>query len=1043
MKKLVTALMIVLPLVFLIALFTVTSVTRITAQIPATGIVISNKGENGVFVLDIADYDSPLFEEDLDIQVMPLVASNREYTLSVTDAESGEASDIVELTEDGSFALNDVGLAKLTYTSKDGGYQDSVIFNVSSSGVLAMNMPTVTDSLGNAMTVQEGENTDYVVTVENGAYKIGANCYPSTVTTAQPRYTARNKDAIDVNEVSGNVQTRFSGNHIVEISVEDARGDLITKTLEMRVQKESGETTINGKPLTAGMKFASPLNSKSITLYVDSNTELLEGEINVRGTNVDTCDVRKLDDVSNTAYEIVITFTEEFANVGDTASYIIDLGGIETRVSVECSDYQFEIHSALHVEKNNDVLMFNNIETNLSISATPINSGITYEWKVDDAFKDMIQIASQDGQYCKVKANTFGRAQVIVVCHFENGGYSEVTKNIVITQNYSTLMFNEIARSYGLGLLAIANGKYDESLNVLNSDYKSEFDARIGKDKATSLNDIEFLSSNDAIATVKAQDGNVYFDIKANGKVTITAKSVYATELKLQPASLTFNAVNGVKVEDYKQLMKASKDGRKIVLANDIYLGEKLFNKNDDGPRSLIYSEEETRAKLLKYTTELKTTADWTYYENMGYGQPSVRYCYEFTNDIYGNGHILNGEYLTNTLDGTDTPNEWGVFRGPLDFVAANINGPKLASVKAQDNIVFLTRTDDITIDNIVLKGCDDESIYDTTNDNKKVLNLSLLNNMGTTLELMSNAKITNSRVMNGRTVVRAFGRDGINRNSGVNVSAEKIYVEIDNCILQNAREFILKIGTNRAVVGTSSNLEPTFANASGQPYTNSNSPLCDEYINDDYFVNNYVLTDVILKDSVLRTSGLFTVGMESHFAGPMLNGDSNIKLIPGWENLAATSYPAILHLVGNVKLADWKELEKVDSSTLIEVNSDTASLAFLSLNVNQMLQEVQSTGAEEYKNIIDEIDKTKYVHGGIAFYGGGRNYSILDTSQYTFEKMNQYNVNIGILSNSENKIIAEQGNMLPAAAGSQDFRFVMFDASSEYNYTAQQNEMK
>lgn len=1039
MKKLVTALMIVLPLVFLIALFTVTNVTRITAQIPATGIVISNKGENGVFVLDIADYESPLFEDDLDIQVMPLVASNRDYTLSVTDVESGEASNIVELKEDGSFALNDVGLAKLTYTSKDGGYQDSVIFNVSSSGVLKMNAPTVTDSLGNALTVEEGNDTDYVVTLENGAYKIGANCYPATVTTAQPRYVARNNDAIDVNEVSGNVQTRFSGNHVVEISVEDARGDIITKTLEMRVQKNSGETMVNGKPLTAGMKFVTPLHSKSLTLYIDADRQLTTDEFDVSGTNYDSCEVRKLDDVSSTAYEIVITFENEFEQLNDLASFKLTMGGTETRFSVECSDYQFEIHSALHVEDTKDILMLNGIETNFSISSSPINSGITYEWQVDDAFKDIIQITQENGQYCKIKSNMLGRAQVTVVCHFENGGYTTITKNVVVTQNYSTLMFNEVAHSYGLGLLAISNGKYDDNLDLKNEEYKSDFDARIGKDKAPSLNDIEFSSSNDAIATVEVKDGNVYFDIKANGKVTITAKSKYANELKIQPATLTFNAVNGVTVKTYAQLMQASKDGKKTVLANDIYLGEKLSADNPDA----------SRAKLLEYTKEIKTTADWTYYENRWNTQPSVRYCYEFTNDLFGNGYTLNGEYLTNNLDSTDKPEDWAVFRGPLDFVSAMPNNQTIAAVKAQDNIVFLTRTDEVTIDNVILKGCNDESIYDNGE-----LNLSLLNNMGTTLEIMSNAKLSNCRVMNGRTVVRVFGRDGVNRNSAVNASAEKINVEIDNCILQNAREFILKIGTNRAMLAPNEkNLEPMFTNASGQPYTNSNSPLCDEYINDDYFVNNYVLTDVILKDSVLRTSGLFTVGMESHFAGGFLYNsvDSPFSsLLPGWKDLAATSYPAMLHLVGNVKLADWKDLANIDSSTLIETpqTEDFSNIGkWLALDINKMLQVVKQKGGENYKNIIDVIDGKNYVHGGIAFYGGGRNYSILDTSQYTFEKMNQFNVNISILKDAdnteENEAIIKQGEMLPFAAGTQDFRFVMFDATSNYDYNAQQNEMK
>ena len=69
------------------------------------------------------------------------------------------------------------------------------------------------------------------------------------------------------------------------------------------------------------------------------------------------------------------------------------------------------------------------------------------------------------------------------------------------------------------------------------------------------------------------------------------------------------------------------------------------------------------------------------------------------------------------------------VFDGPLYFVSAG----GVASVMAQDNIVFLVRTDGIVVDNVVLKGCKDESLY---KDGK--FELSYLNYTGTTLEIMA-----------------------------------------------------------------------------------------------------------------------------------------------------------------------------------------------------------------------------------------------------------------------------------------------------------------
>ncbi len=136
MKKLVTALIIVLPLIFVVALFAVTSVVSISTSIPVTGIEIGNIGENGTFSFDISDYSegNRLYEDDLAIQVLPSVAANKGYHLaSVTDVETSEPTNIVSLaeTEDGRkyFDLHGVGNAKLTYETDEGGYQ---AYNLSS-----------------------------------------------------------------------------------------------------------------------------------------------------------------------------------------------------------------------------------------------------------------------------------------------------------------------------------------------------------------------------------------------------------------------------------------------------------------------------------------------------------------------------------------------------------------------------------------------------------------------------------------------------------------------------------------------------------------------------------------------------------------------------------------------------------------------------------------------------------------------------------------------------------------------------------------------
>lgn len=1041
MKKLVTALMIVLPLVLLIALFTVTNVARITAQIPVTGIQISNKGDNGIFTFDIADYDSPMYEEDLGIEVLPFVASNREYTLSVTDAENGEKSDIVTLNDDGSFALNDAGVAKLTYTSNDGGYSDSIIFNISCSGVLELKKPTVADLQGNEYVLEEGTDTDYTVSVYSGTYNIVANCYPSTASSSQVRYTAQDPVAVDINEVSGKLNARFGGDHIIEISVEDAHGNQLIQTVKMHVEK-SADLTLNAQPLSTSSNDATitaPLNSKTFTLYADcpAGTEQDAIMLTIKGISDNSCtySVRKLD-VSDTAFAIDVVLEKAYSDaLSQTFSLVIYDKTYD--FNVEFADYTFTIYSQYKTPDNGDILLFENTQTRLFISSEPENPNIRYTWKADIGFEDMISVLSQENGYCTIISPVRGRPRIIVICEeYKDGEWitvQTIEQRLSVAKRYTSLLFSENAQSYGLGTVAIANQKYDGNGNLVISDYESGFCAYNGKDKINpdEYSDIEFSTSNSSIADITQTEQGLFVQIKSTGEVTLKATYKYGDIMGVAPVTFTFNAVEGVEVSNYDQLKKASRAELRIVLAKDVYLGEDLFDRSANGSRTPKYDDATMKEKLLSYTEEIPTTFDWTYYKNTGSSSaPLLRYCFEFTNDFYGNGHILNAEYITNMTDTTDNLYDFAVFRGPLDFVSTSQGGIKVAAVKGQDNIVYLVRKDNITIDNTVLKGCDDESLYDNGD-----FNLSLLNYTGTTLEIMSDARLTNSRVMNGRTVVRIFGRADVSSDY-VNPSDEKISVTIDGCILQNAREFILKIGTNRYMKDSSA-ADPSLTDSNGQPYSQYNSSACDSYAGDDYFMQNYVLTDVVLKDSTLRTSGLFTIGMESHFAGTMLNGGSQFKL-EGWHDLAATSYPAYLHLVGDVKLLDWKPLSSVDSSTLIETpSSNGTNLAFLSLNISEMLQAVQTYGG--YSNIIDVIDGEKYVHGGIAFYGGGKNYSMLDTSQYTFANMNEYNVNISILSQCDDSILKQQGQLLPLAAGTHDFRFIMFDATSEFRYPQQQ----
>lgn len=1038
MKKLVTALIIVLPLILLVALFAITGIARISADIPVSGIVINNRGNDGVFVLDIADYSSPVSESDLGVEVQPLTAKNRDYTLSIVDSVSGETSNVVTKDKDGTFRLHDVGEAKLIFTTCDGGYSGSVIFRVIASGATDF-APVISDRLGNTYGLSIGTAADYAVKLISGNYTLGGSFRPVAAYSVHASYESSNPHIVDFNGSNGEFIAKFGGTAVVKMSVESTAG-ILEKTVEVTVEPSAVITIDGGDALKGQARVSASLKKNTVRFALQTQKNIRETDIAVSSLHgLKSFGVSAVDGIENAFY---ITLETEAFDVPTSVPYTLVIDGAKYRFYVDYADYKISIYAPTAFGGSEDIVTASGSALRLIASIQPYDALTRYSWNVEE--QSVFEIASQSGDTCFVKANGIGEVTLSMTwtAYDENGNAVAEgieTRRLISVQCYSSLIFAEVSDTYGMGGFAIASEKYENGRFFENS-YTAKFQAYDRSGKLIKFEDIdfeniEFSASDGNLAEVSRDAGGVYLHARGTGSVSVYANWKYKDLFGLSgDVSFTFTAVDGVLASDDSGLRAAYAQKRAAVLAEDIYLGENLFNVTADGKRTPKYGDAEMREKLLEYTGEIYTTADWMYYKNIGETHPRVRYCLDITADMYGNGHSISAEYITNMLDSTDTLYDFALFRGPLDFVATQSEGIKLAAVKGQDNIVFLVRTDGVTIDNAVLKGCDDKTLYDSDGG----MDLSLLNNMGTVLEIMSNAAVTNSRVKNGRTVLRAFGRYGIDEDSYVDAAIEKINVTVDGCELQNAREFLLKIGTNRILRGTAKDPSPPLMDANGNVYDRHNSSACDAYIDDSYFMSNYVLTEVALKDSVLRTSGLFAIGVESHFSGPMLARDDIFNLV-GWDNLAGTSYPALLRLIGNVVIADWKEISSVDSSTLIESNSQKDSLSFLTLNIAEMLKTVQTydeSGA--YTNLIAKANGKSYAHGGIAFYGGGKNYSVLDTSKYTFEKMNQYIVNLSILTKSPDDDIKRQGGLLPFAAGIEDFRFVMFDATSNFSYNTQ-----
>ena len=433
--------------------------------------------------------------------------------------------------------------------------------------------------------------------------------------------------------------------------------------------------------------------------------------------------------------------------------------------------------------------------------------------------------------------------------------------------------------------------------------------------------------------------------------------------------------------------------------------------------------------------TLMKSTYDLTYYDNINATeeQKMIKVLMQFKDDVYGNGFEINAHNATiGLLDATGKPTENTLFKGPLNFVAMSMSqGGGAISVKGQDNIVFGVY-DGVLLNNIILKSCDLTAV-----DGK--IDLTDLDYAGTTVEVLGdNVTIEYSRLMNGRTVLRVFG-DAVD-------STKEINVEISNTMLKASREFIARLGSNRFVFDED-NASPLLPGDTGSDYNAKkvyNTLTAEQKAAYD---EQYINTFVSFENCVFEDAGIFAIGLDSHFAGVALQKGSDFLqsqgggLLDSWYNLAKTSYGVKLTFKDDVRLYNWKNLSDIDSSTLIENNltkNDTEISMFLNLNINVKALVDSASTLPAYSNIVDTVDGVKYAHAGIAFFGGGKNYSVFENllDKNAFDaQYSTYEVSLSDLTDEN----GESQGYLSIAAGEEPFYFFIFNANSKFTYKNQQ----
>ena len=993
MKKKIIALIMIIPIVFLIALFSVGKAAGVYADIPVTGIQITTQNEDGFIDVDVADYDPIAFLA----QVQPVNARNQKYSFEISGVGGDEAPDGFEII-DGKLHIDNVGKVKITAISAEKGFKDSVIVSAYSTKVLRI-YPKVNGD----------EITSDVVSIDGGENVFSAELYPENLSGETRIFEEIGGNHIlKLNAVTGVAQALFSGETQVRITCPEGREGL-EKVLTVKVNVDTDSTgfAVNGK--SSGAKVTVKNNATTAKLFVESKNDALEISDLTLPEGVTASGIER---ISENKFVLTLSFDKEFSDEEISGK----VGA--TDFSLEFTEYNLDVRTSYYDGEGDEIKQKNNTKvTYVAYSESDDDADVKFEI-IDGS--DVITL-EQHGQFANITATKRGFAKIKITAEHDGKVIKEIEKTIRVVPNVYSMEFADSAKEYGIENILTIGGRNPKG----RPDARTIF-VRVVTEAGTETFTDEFMnvafSDDNSLFSCKAQPATNADAVSAEIRATGTGLTTLNAELKNYNryfgtnicAKIRLRAVkDGRNVGNYEELKTVTEAGHIVVLTSDVMMGVKK-----DGT---AMDEDELKKDVKKFIT----TYDKTYLENSGENK-EVQYLIEFKNHVYGNGFEINADKFTQCKDATGVPK---IFKGPLNFVAISS-----ASVKGQDNISFLVRTDNVLINNVVLKGCSDDSLLEEDGQ----FNLSKLNYVGTTLEIAKSAKLLNSRVSNGRTVVRIFaggstmGSPVVEAESAFNVQDEKINVHIESCVLSNAREFILKIGSNRALKQTESEVQRQLRKEKDNEYY---SPYDESNKTDKYFNDNYLINDVTLKNSVLETSGLFSVGMETHFSGEFLFGGT----ITTWEGCAATSYASALRIVGDVKMLDWKNLLNVDSSTLIEVTGEANP--WLSMNVAEMMKEVAKVD-KKCRDIILNVGGTEYVHGGIAFYGGGYNYSYLDLTRANDEtkQFGVYDVNIDVLENSKDEKIKQQGKMLPLAAGKGDFRFYLYNNKSSRNLSWQES---
>ncbi len=664
--------------------------------------------------------------------------------------------------------------------------------------------------------------------------------------------------------------------------------------------------------------------------------------------------------------------------------------------------------------------------TAVTNSNAPLAAGNELVWSVSNADGTEEPHAIIEESNGKTYLVPVSEGEVTLTCSNEKGNVTRRT-TIIIYKNSVIFVRTKVQSSQN---------------NIDNTLYYGEYDLKSGK-KVPAQVELEVVCYPAGLGKtveVTHTTDNLKFDkdkgivhILGPGKASFSLRGGLEEEGTLTTFQYGFEVVDeGVNVYSYDDLMNCtnrSAEGEIVVLRKSF---ESLENFRRADTNNVVcfgdYNSKTGKFSFAKYS--FKTTYNRSYIDQWNEFAKKDSY-YKTINDkvnvgirvqkdFYGNGYTINLHNLTFPYDVTEYTDQNGnvvsvptlstenQFRGPLPFYTlGNPSNMPLISVYGQDNVGMYVDGDNVTVNDVNLKNCDIGASF------------SNLQYVGTVMEIGGDdVTVKNSVLQNGKHVVRAF-------------SAQRLL--IDNCLLQNALNFLLVMGSNEyAPIDGSETF--TFTTADGDTVTTT----LDEFLNpnDEFEKSGDMLLNLYLagkydtakmraaiqaiqqaldsngtglpfngsaevKDTLFYRSGIASICMESSFNGPFLyantpsfisdlfslvteNSRPLVPITP--KNVTGVSYPVELNLTGKTKFYDYKTQDDLDLTYLINENISKVAQDFIagmgqSKDITITIDDIfplksmlYSAAAKE--NLLYADNGKNHLNVAIAFYGGGLNRS-------------------------------------------------------------------